>query len=240
MRRPRGVIFDLGGTILYLESGSIIDGNRRSLEFVETETDITVEEVQATADDLSKSIFQAAEESNVQVRAQEFERLLFETLGLSLSIDYPEMEKVFWNAALRYRPNDGILDVLDILDKYQIKTGILSNSSFTGAVLLEELEKHNLAHRFSFLISTADYGIRKPDKHIFDVAIKKIGLEPEEIWFAGDKVGYDIKGAINSGLFPVLYDWRNESPVINEEHLIVNNWYEFRDKIELLYTNSQV
>lgn len=237
MRKPKGVIFDLGGTILHLESGSFIEGNRRLLEFVENETDITAEEVQVTADELSKSIFHVAEESNVQVRSQEFERLLFETLGLSFSIDYPEMEKAFWNAAVKYRPNDGIVDVLDALDKYGIRTGILSNSSFTGAVLLEELEKHNLANRFYFLISTADYSIRKPDKHIFDVAIKKIGLESEEIWFAGDKVDYDVKGAINAGLFPVLYNWRNETPTIDAEHLIVNNWHVFRDKIESLYNN---
>ncbi|MFC1920900.1 HAD family hydrolase [Chloroflexota bacterium] len=231
MRKPKGVIFDLGGTILHLESGSFIEGNRRLLEFVEDETDITAEEVQVTADELSKIVFQAAEESSVQVRSQEFERLLFETLGLSLSIDYPEMERDFWNAAVRYRPNDGIFDVLDTLDENHIKTGILSNSSFTAMILIKELEKHNLAHRFSFLISTADYGIRKPDKHLFNVAIKKIGLEPEDIWFAGDKVEYDVQGAINSELFPVFYNWRDEVVKIDSDHLEVKDWYEFRDKL---------
>jgi putative hydrolase of the HAD superfamily len=235
MRKPKGVIFDLGGTILFLESVNAINGSRKQLEFLDNDADITVEEFQSKIEEINNDVFRLQDETHIQVRIQETYRLVFETLGLSSSIDYSEMTRIFWNAAVKYRPNDGIYDVLDTLDKYGIKTGILSNASFTGDVLTEELEKHNLAHRFSFLISTADYGIRKPDKRIFDVAIKKIGLAPEDIWFVGDKVDYDIKGAINAGLFPVLYNWRNESMEIDSEHLIVKGWYEFRDEIESLY-----
>jgi len=236
MRRPSGVIFDLGGTVLHLESAIAVDGNRKLLEFVDNDADIAVDDIQSMVEEMSNSTFKIADESAVQVRIQDFYRLMFETLGLSFSIDYPEMERQFWNAAMKYSPNDGIYDVLDTLDKFGIRTGILSNSGFSGDVLLEELEKHNLSHRFSFLVSTADYGIRKPSKYIFDVAVKKMGLEPENIWFAGDKIEYDVQGAINAGLFPVFYNWRNETVHVDREFLEVKDWYEFCDKIGLLYT----
>ncbi len=235
MRKPRGVTFDLGGTILRLDSADAFEGNHKLLEFAVNNTDITVDDIQSMVDEMGDSIFNTANESNIQIRIQDFYRLMFETLGLSFRIDYPEMERQFWNAAMKYSPNDGIYDVLDILDEFGIRTGILSNSFFTGGVMLEELEKHNMANRFSFLISTADYGVRKPDKHIFDVAIKKIGLEPEDIWFAGDKVEYDLQGAINAGLFPVFYNWRNETIKLDRDYLEVKDWYEFRDRMELLY-----
>lgn len=237
MRKPLAVIFDIGGTLLHLESANAIEGNLRLLEYAKPPVDITAEELTELVNEYYESTFGVADRENIQIRIPEFYRLLFETLGLSFSIGYSDMGKLFWNTAMKYIPNDGIYDVLHKLDEYGIEKGVITNSGFSGEIMLGELEKHDMAHRFSFLISSSDYGIRKPDKRIFDVAIKKTGLKPEDIWFVGDKADYDVRGAINAGLFPVLYNWRNESPVIEAEHLILNNWYEFRDKIELLFSS---
>ena len=235
MNKPLGVIFDIGGTLLHLESANAVEGNRRLLEYAEPPVDKTAEELTELVNKHYESTFGVADRDNIQIRIPEFYRLLFETIGLSFSIGYVDIERLFWNTTMKYRPNDGIYDTLDKLDEYGIKTGVITNSAFSGEIMLGELGKHDMAHRFSFLISSSDYGIRKPDRRIFDVGIKKIGLEPDDIWFVGDKADYDIKGAINSGLFPVFYNWRNETLEIDGEHLIVNNWYEFHDKVELLY-----
>ncbi len=64
---------------------------------------------------------------------QSFQRLLYETLGISFNVSYSELEREFWQAAVTSTPTDGIFDVLDTLEKYRIKTGILSNSAWTGA-----------------------------------------------------------------------------------------------------------
>ncbi|UCB43321.1 MAG: HAD family hydrolase [Dehalococcoidales bacterium] len=124
--------------------------------------------------------------------------------------------------------------MLDLLDKHRIKTGILSNSGFTGAVLEEELAKHNLARRFSFLISSIDYLFRKPHRRLFQIAVRKMGLEPQDIWFVGDKLEYDIRGAIDYGLYPVWYNPEEKTGEIDGEYLEVRSWHEFREKIEEL------
>ena len=234
MQRPAGVIFDLGDTILHQEWLSFVAGGERLLEFAESTPDLTAEEIQLVANEINEEVQQIRDELMVEVGCQSFHRLLYEHLGISFSISFQEMEREFWNAAVVYSPSEGIFAVLDTLEKNQIKTGILSNSSFTGAVLEEELVKHNLAHRFSFLISSIDYGFRKPHRRLFQIAVRKMNLEPQDIWFVGDKLEYDIRGAIDYGLYPIWYNPESKPGEIDGEYLEVRSWQEFREKIESL------
>ena len=232
MQRPAGVIFDLGSTILHQEWLNLVAGGERLLEFAESTPDLTAEEIQRVADEINVEVNRIRDESMVEFGIQSFQRLVYEHLDISFSISFEEMEREFWNTAVMYSPSEGISDVLDLLDKHRIKTGILSNSAFRGVVLKEELAKHNLAHRFSFLISSIDYGFRKPHKRLFQIAVRKMNLEPQDIWFVGDKLEYDIRGAIDSGLYPVWYNPESKPGEIDGEHLEVRNWQEFQAKIE--------
>ena len=163
-----------------------------------------------------------------------FYRLLFDTAGISLSISHEEAARKCWNTAFGLIPEDGIYEVLDTLEMLEIKTGILSNASWSRSFLEEELEKHDLLQRFCFIISSADYGIRKPHPRIFDIAARKMGLKPEDIWFVGDKPQFDIKGAITAGMHPVWYNPRNEKPDQQYDCLEIHHWYEFVEIINSL------
>ncbi len=236
MRKPLGIIFDYGDTILRLRDElDFVAGNKRLLELSKKTLKLTGEDIQLVADEINMELQELKDESMIEFGVQSFQRLLFDTLGISFNVSYPELEREFWQAAVKYTPTDGICDVLDTLEKYRIKTGILSNSAWTGCVLQEELVRHNLAHRFSFLISSVDYGFRKPHNRIFKVAVKKMNLQPKDIWFVGDKLEYDIKGAMGSGLYPVWYNYKNEKTKIEGDYLEVRDWHEFREKIEFLY-----
>lgn len=232
MRRPSGVIFDFGNTVMCDEAVNLVAGNARLLEFVTTFPHPTAQEIQHVADEIAHEIDRLKVESMLEFNIQSFHRLLFENLGLSFSISYPEMEREFWHAATSYRPSEGILEVLDTLEAQHIKAGILSNNSFSGAVMWEDLAKHNLAHRFSFVISSADYGFRKPSRRIFEIAIKKMGLPPGDIWFVGDRLDIDVAGAIDSGLCPVWYNPRKEPHTGELNCFEIEHWHEFRDRIE--------
>ena len=233
MHKPSGVIFDFGDTVLHGEFNPVA-GNKRLLELSENVLTLTAEDIQMVADEINMEIQGIRDESMIEFGVQSFQRLLYETLGVSFNASYPELEREFWHATVTYTPSDGILDVLNTLEEYRIEKGILSNSAFTGTVLEEELERHNLAHRFSFLISSIDYGFRKPHKRILQIAVKKMNLQPQDIWFVGDKLEYDIRGAIDFGLYPVWYNARHEQGEISSEYLEVKDWYEFKEKIELL------
>jgi putative hydrolase of the HAD superfamily len=235
MHKPLGVIFDFGDTVLHQESFDPVTGNNRLLEFATNNAGLTATDVQLVADEIGREVNQLRDESHIEFHVQSFQRLLYETLGLSFRISYFQMEREFWNAAVKLTPVEGISDVLETLEAHHIKAGIVSNTTFSGATLREELAKHNLAHRFSFVISSGDYGFRKPNPRIFEVAIKKMNLNRQDIWFVGDKPEYDIKGAVACGLCPVWYNARNEATSIDFDCLVVRNWREFREKLDSLY-----
>jgi len=230
MRRPSGIIFDFGDTVLQMESSDTLAGNRRLLEFTETNPGVTDADIQRVTDEIGW-MDRARDESMIEFNCQSFQRLLYETLGVSFRISYDEMEREFWHAAVKYVPVAGIYDLLDVLEASGIKTGILSNTIFSSAVLKEELAKHNLEHRFSFVIASGDYGVRKPHRHIFRIAVRKMNLEPADIWFIGDKPGYDIKGALDAGLYPVWLNWRKETGTIDGDYLEVQNLNGLRGEI---------
>ncbi|MFY9813200.1 MAG: HAD family hydrolase [Dehalococcoidales bacterium] len=236
-RKPAGVIFDFGDTVM----GGPFDplaGDIKLLEFTTSVPHPTAREVQLVADEINREIDRIRIESMVEFNCQSFHRLLYDKLGILFSISYEEMEKEFWRAATCYKPLEGIREVLDLLAANHIKAGILSNTSFSGALLAEDLAKHDLAHRFSFVISSADYGFRKPSRRIFDVAVKKMALPPEDIWFAGDMLDYDIAGAIRAGLFPVWYNAKNAPGRDGLDCFEVRDWLELRHKIEMLCRNQ--
>lgn len=235
MRRPLGIIFDLGDTVLHLESVDALEGNRCMLEFDDFNPGVTAEDAMAVVNEIFPWIERARDASMLEVTASSVNRLIYETLGVTFRIDYDELERVFWNGALTFKPVEGIFELLDALDSRGIKTGILSNSINRGIVLEDELAKHDLAQRFSFVMSSADYGIRKPHEYIFRVAIKEMELVPSDIWFVSDKIEYDISGALDAGLYPVWYNWRNEPVSIDGEILEVRSMRELREKIESLH-----
>ena len=237
MRRPSGIIFDYGDTVLHLESIDVIEGNRRILELADFNPGVTAEDAAALAEEMFRWLDTERNNYMLEVSAASIDRLIFDTLGVTFRVDYDELEKAFWNGALTYKPVDGIFELLDMLDANGIKTGIISNSINKGTILEEELEKHNLAHRFSFVMSSADYVVRKPHRYLFQVALKKMGLSPSEVWFVGDKIEYDIRGALDSGLYPVWYNWMNQPAAIDGDYLEVKDLHELREKIESLCTN---
>ena len=238
MNRPHGIIFDLGDTILKQIKWDPMTGNKEMLKLAHNPDKIPEEKVQKIADKLAKEIDVIRNKSMIEFGCQSFHRVLYESLNISFNLTPLELEIIFWDSAVQYTPVDNIFDLLDVLDKHGIKKGVLSNSVFTGKVLERELSKHNLKNRFDFVMSSIDYGFRKPNKHFFDVAIKKMDLPKKHIWFAGDKLEYDILGAVNTGIFPIWYNPDKKKGDKKLAHYEINDWSMLIDIIEKLYSKT--
>ena len=235
IRKPLGVIFDFGNTVLRQEWFDTLAGNRRLLELADNHAGVTIEDVRAAAEEVTRWIEPVKNESMIEITCQSLSRLIYGPLGLTFSASPAELEREFWQASLKYAPMNGIHELLDTLETQGIRTGILSNSMYGAAMKREELARHNLAHRFSFIVTSADYGVRKPHKFIFRVAVKKMGLDPADIWFVGDTPQQDIRGALGAGLYPVWLNWRQEPRAVDGDYLEVGTLDELRQEIERLY-----
>ncbi|HNK63741.1 MAG TPA: HAD family hydrolase [Anaerolineales bacterium] len=70
----------------------------------------------------------------------------------------------------------------------------------------EELKNLNLDAYFSFSLAGGEVRSFKPDRLIFEQALKRAGTLAHETMYVGDNYFADIKGALRAGLMPVLYD----------------------------------
>ncbi len=76
------------------------------------------------------------------------------------------------------------------------KTGVVSNFYGNLALVCEEL---GFAKHLDAMIDSALVGLRKPDPEIFRLAVRRIGIAPEESFVVGDSYERDIVPAKSIG-----------------------------------------
>lgn len=81
--------------------------------------------------------------------------------------------------------------------------GMVSNRDESFEAELEEL---GLREFFQFTLAAGEVNSYKPDRAIFDEAVKRAGTSASETMYVGDNYFADIVGSRRAGLRPVLYD----------------------------------
>jgi HAD superfamily hydrolase (TIGR01662 family) len=81
--------------------------------------------------------------------------------------------------------------------------GLLSNRDKP----LDELcRQHGLEDYFAVTLSSGQVGATKPEPRIFEEALRRVGVAPEEAVYVGDNYFADVVGARRAGLTPILLD----------------------------------
>ena len=70
----------------------------------------------------------------------------------------------------------------------------------------DELKEMGLREFFQFTLAAGEVNSYKPDRAIFDEAVKRAGTSASETMYVGDNYFADIVGSRRAGLQPVLYD----------------------------------
>ncbi|MDF2700325.1 MAG: hypothetical protein K0Q49_1883 [Haloplasmataceae bacterium] len=206
MNKPLGILFDIGDTIIEHVHNNPIEGIKKILEVSDNPHQVTAEQIQEFALKLTKETFDKRDEFNLEINFKSFQKLLYEYFNIQFKVDIQEIEKIFCKYTYKSKPSEGIQDLFKTLSSYNIKYGALSNSTFSKETLIYELEGNNLYQNFEFIISSCDYCLRKPNKILFDLAQRKLGINPENIWFIGDSYKYDIEGSKKAGMVPIWYN----------------------------------
>ena len=126
------------------------------------------------------------------------------------------------------QPTPGSTEMLLTLQNMGIRTGVISNLCWSGNALSERLRKAFPEHNFEFIMTTSEYIFRKPDKHIFELALRKAGLNANEVWYCGNDIEIDIFGAHEAGLFPVLYDDRRVPSAVYEKNDVIKPNFSYK------------
>ena len=214
MRRPAMILFDYAHTLAWEPDADFLRGERAVFAHVkDNPRQVTPEE----ASHFGTELFLAARDcrhSGWEVHEHQYLRLKYDLLGLTFDLPMNELEKLLWTATCPGEPMPGVHEMLADLRARGIPE-----------------------HEFEFVIASSDYAVRKPNPLIFQAALAKAGLPPEEVWFCGDQIDADVFGAQAAGIFPVWYDCdsipngfalKNAGLTITGEHLHIHHWSELQ------------
>lgn len=74
----------------------------------------------------------------------------------------------------------------------------------------------SLNEYFDTIIISEEVGFSKPDKRIFELALKKLNVQPENTLFVGDDLEKDIAGCQNANIKGI---WFNPHGIMNKTEI---------------------
>lgn len=190
----------------------------------------TCQDIEQKANEIFDSL-DVCRKAQVEVPKQTGLKLLFDILDISFSISMEKIEQIYGEHFIDAYPVAQTEDFLTYLHGNGIRTGVISNFIFSSSRLQEWLTNIYPNNHFEFVITSSDYGIRKPNPLLFEVAVTKSRLAPGEIWYVGDKVAVDVAGSHGAGMIPVLYNSPMNKPQISPEGIVSVHSYEELTKI---------
>ncbi|MCD9025463.1 HAD family hydrolase [Cohnella sp. NL03-T5] len=121
-------------------------------------------------------------------------------------------------------------DVVQFIRK-KYKTGLITNGK--TAIQYGKIDQLGIRDDFDLVIVSEEAGIKKPNPKIFQMALEKLELKPEQCVYIGDHPVKDIEGAAKVGMETIWIkmnqEWKDEVTV-KPRHTII----QLRELYELL------
>lgn len=96
-------------------------------------------------------------------------------------------------------------EVKNVLEELQPRFKLAALSDAQSAWALPEIRAVGIEAYFQPIIISGDLGFRKPDKRIFEAALKGLDLPPEKVIFVGNDMYHDVYGAQQFGMKTVFF-----------------------------------
>lgn len=207
LQTPRAVIFDYGETLAHEDGFDSEAGFSAILKYAcKNSRNADGAQLLDAFGGCYRQLRQNAHGAGVEIPNIQRWKWLFEMYDLEFTLSSEQLEPIFWDAAAPCVQTPGMEALLALLRRKGICTGVISNMGFSGDALKARLERLYPEHHFEFVMSSADYVLRKPNPLLFQLALKKAGCSAQEAWFCGDNPAMDIVGAANAGITAVYYD----------------------------------
>ena len=131
-------------------------------------------------------------------------------------------------ARKRLRPYPQVQETLDQL-RSRYHMGVVSDAQRAYAV--PELRAVGLLNYFNPVIISGDYGYRKPDPRLFQKALAKLEVRPEQALYIGNDLYHDILGAQRIGMKAIFVSY-DRANIASEAILPDYSIYTFAELIQ--------
>lgn len=144
----------------------------------------------------------------------EFDRTLLASLGLGgrPDLSVADVQAAFAGRTRRLVLFDDAGLTLRALRARGLRLAIVSNWDFD---LIDRCRELGLVDYLDEIVGSATVRAEKPDPSIFDRALERLGLRPNEAWHVGDLYLADVLGARAAGITPVLLDRHDLLPGVD-------------------------
>ena len=106
------------------------------------------------------------------------------------------VEKPKWSHEDEVLYNDTAETLMKLSGRYKI--GVIANQSLGTA---ERLKKFGILKYIELVVASAEEGVAKPDRRIFEIALSRAGCEPKQAVMIGDRIDNDILPAKKLGMY---------------------------------------
>lgn len=105
-------------------------------------------------------------------------------------------------------------DTIECLEKLHkhYRIGIIANQSLGSK---ERLEKFGILKYIDVVVASAEEGVAKPHKRIFEIALERAQCKPDEAAMVGDRLDNDIVPANEIGMYTIWIkqgNWKDACP----------------------------
>lgn len=103
---------------------------------------------------------------------------------------------------------DGAYEALQIIKNHNIRMGLITNGA--SQKQRGKLDRFGISHFFELILVDTEVGFSKPDVRIFEVALEKLMLKPNDVWMVGDNLEWDIEAPQKLGIYSIWNDFKQE------------------------------
>lgn len=101
-------------------------------------------------------------------------------------------------------------DTIEILNYLQINYQLHIITNGFEETQFKKMAVSNISHYFKTVTHSENSGVKKPNRIIFDYALKLAKAKPEQSVMIGDNYEADILGALEVGYDAIFFNYRND------------------------------
>lgn len=231
LRKVKIVIFDCWNTL--------VQGDQKELEryrnleiiysFVREKDKVSYQEFVKFCVDFLTEYYSTA---LYEITSDQMLNYILATLGLTLTksvsfvLDYE-------TSLLKVSPVPGSNEFLTYLEKASLPYFVVSNTIHSEKTTRRFIENTHPEHVFSDVFVSSFYGVRKPDRRLFELALHKKGIKAEDALYIGDTFKDDVMGADSAGIKAIYLNIRNREKPLGSGHCDFLEVHSYEELITL-------
>lgn len=209
----QAILFDRGNTLVQFGETDYDAGQKLILASVLPPNAVNAAFLDRFEDEFFERLDFYREHANLECNLLHYYELMARYFGIQFDKPYEELCRRYHFVAERISTVSGAQHVLAELQRAGFHLGLVTNTSLPHSIIVEEFQRLSLYDYFDTVVCSSEIVFRKPDRAMFDVALRALKVSPEEAIFVGDDYHADVIGAHKVGTKTAwLNPKRNRAP----------------------------